>query len=301
MPRRDTPIILSPSLHLQAQPPVRLRRDLMRWLALGAAGGVAPALLSACGGGSSNSGDPDTGADSGTGTDPGTGTGTDPGTGTGTTTCAAQPTETNGPYPADGTTASGQTLNALTLAGFVRSDIRSSVGGASGTASGVPFTLKLKVVNTNASCAALPGYAVYVWHCTKEGDYSMYSSGITGENYLRGVQVADGSGELEFTTIFPGCYAGRWPHIHFEVYATETVATTLPAGDWSLVSQMALPEDVCRSVYAQSGYGSSLTNLNRITLASDNVFRDGYSTQMMSVTGDATNGYTGTLTIGLAV
>ena len=64
----------------------------------------------------------------------------------------------------------------------------------------------------------------------------MYSQGITDQNYLRGVQVADAKGVVEFTSIFPACYDGRWPHAHFEIYsdvatATSTVAATaLPHG-----------------------------------------------------------------------
>lgn len=77
----------------------------------------------------------------------------------------------------------------------------------------------------------LAGYAIYLWHCNRDGGYSMYSSGITAENYLRGVQVTDSNGEVTFSTIFPGCYSGRWPHIHFEVYASLDAATTTPASN----------------------------------------------------------------------
>ena len=40
-------------------------------------------------------------------------------------------------------------------------------------------------------------------------DATRYSPGATNQNYLRGVQAADGSGNVTFTSIFPGCYAGR--------------------------------------------------------------------------------------------
>ena len=67
---------------------------------------------------------------------------------------------------------------------------------------------------------------MYLWHCTADGNYSLYSSGITNQNYLRGVQVSDASGLVSFTSIFPGCYSGRWPHIHFEVYRSLALATS---------------------------------------------------------------------------
>ena len=93
---------------------------------------------------------------------------------------------------------------------------------------------------------------MYVWHCDREGRYSMYSEGIADENYLRGVQVAGDDGRLTFTSIFPGAYSGRWPHIHFEVYPDEAEATS--AGTPTATSQIALPEDVCAEVYATDGY-----------------------------------------------
>ncbi|MFF0904985.1 hypothetical protein ACFYE6_15085 [Kocuria sp. CPCC 205316] len=77
------------------------------------------------------------------------------------------------------------------------------------------------------------GVAVYVRHCDREGRYSMYSEGVTAQNYLRGVQIADDDGRVRFTSIFPACCTGRWPHIHFEVYpdqASITDSTTTPTG-----------------------------------------------------------------------
>lgn len=258
------------------------RRDALRWLLCG---GAALGGLAACGGGddeASTSDGSDTGGSSGT--------------------CSVIPGETAGPYPADGSLASSQRLNALALAGIVRRDIRTSVGSASGTAAGVPLTLTLKLVDTNGSCASLAGYAIYAWHCTRDGSYSMYSSGITGENFLRGVQVTDGNGEVTFTTIFPGCYSGRWPHVHFEIYPSLAAATDAgTVSDYAKVSQLAMPEDVCRTVYGSAtGYASSLTNLNGITLASDNVFSDGVSSQLASASGSVAAGYTASLTVGIS-
>jgi protocatechuate 3,4-dioxygenase beta subunit len=97
---------------------------------------------------------------------------------------------------------------------------------------------------------------------------------VTKENYLRGVQETDDRGQVRFTTIFPACYSGRWPHIHFEVYPSLAKATN--SANKIATSQMALPEATAKAVYATTGYEQSTSNLSRVSLASDNVFSDGY-------------------------
>jgi protocatechuate 3,4-dioxygenase beta subunit len=269
------------------------RRRALRWLVAGGSAG----LLQACGGGGDDSATGGTTSGGGTTTTtPTTGTGT----GTGTTSCSLIPEETAGPYPGDGSNSSqGSVANALMLSGILRSDIRSSVAGATGTAQGTPMKLTLKLVDSNASCAVLSGYAVYLWHCDAGGNYSMYSSSVVNQNYLRGVQVSDANGELSFTTIVPGCYAGRWPHIHFEVYRSATTATSF--SNKLRTSQLALPQAMCEQVYAQSVYAGSTANLRGVSLSSDNVFSDGSALQLASVAGDNTNGYTASLQVAVSV
>ena len=99
----------------------------------------------------------------------------------------------------------------------------------------------------------------------------------------------------EFTTIYPGAYSGRWPHIHFEVYPSLDAATS--ASDKLRTSQIALPEDASKLVYATDGYGRSLDNLARSSLDRDMVFRDGYSLQLATVTGSVDSGLTAKLTV----
>jgi len=200
------------------------------------------------------------------------------------------PEETGGPYPGDGTNGP----NVLTESGIVRSDIRTSFGDASGTAAGVPITIDLTVLDS-ATGGALNGAAVYVWHCDQEGRYSMYTQGAADQNYLRGVQEADNSGRVEFTSIFPAAYSGRWPHIHFEVYPSLSEATS--AGSPITTSQLALPQDTCEAVYATDGYRASVRNLSQTSLDTDMVFRDGYSQQLATVTGNVDDGYTVALNV----
>jgi len=203
-----------------------------------------------------------------------------------TAACTEIPDETAGPYPADGSNGP----DVLTQSGIVRRDIRKSFGSSTGTADGVPTTVTLTIQDAAKDCAARPGVAVYLWHCNRDGEYSLYSPGIENENYLRGVQETDDKGTVTFATIFPACYSGRWPHMHFEVYPTLADATT--AGYKLTTSQLALPADVCETVYGTAdGYGASRDNLTRVSLGTDNVFSDGYQSQLATVTGSVADGY----------
>jgi protocatechuate 3,4-dioxygenase beta subunit len=203
------------------------------------------------------------------------------------------PDETAGPYPGDG--SNGQ--NVLDDSGIVRRDIRSSFGSSTTTAQGVPLTITLTVKDL-ATSSALVGAAVYVWHCDREGNYSMYSEGAADENYLRGVQPTDESGTATFTSIFPACYSGRWPHIHFEVY--EKVSDATSSGPIVKTSQIALPQAACDAVYANRGYEQSVGNLSQVSLQRDNVFGDdGGVHQLATMSGSASTGYAAALTIGI--
>jgi protocatechuate 3,4-dioxygenase beta subunit len=204
------------------------------------------------------------------------------------------PDETAGPYPGDGSNGP----DVLAQTGVVRGDIRSSFGDADGTAEGVPMTLELTIKDLANGGKAFAGTAVYVWHCDREGRYSLYSDGVTGQNYLRGVQIADAAGKVSFTSVFPACYAGRWPHIHFEVYPDQ--AAIADAGQAIATSQVALPEDDCEKVYAQPGYEASVGNLAEVSLRNDNVFGDdGGAGQLGTVTGDVAKGYAVSLVVGV--
>ncbi|MET0832060.1 MAG: intradiol ring-cleavage dioxygenase [Acidimicrobiia bacterium] len=205
--------------------------------------------------------------------------------------CDVIPEETAGPFPGDGSNGP----DVLAESGIVRSDITSSFGSSTTVAAGVPLTLKLRILDNAAGCAPLAGAAVYAWHCDREGRYSMYSDGVTNENYLRGVQEADADDTVTFTSIFPACYPGRWPHAHFEVYASLADATG--GADPIATSQLAFPEDVSNEVYATAGYEQSVANLAELSLESDMVFADGADRQLGVMGGTIAGG----LTVDLAV
>lgn len=201
------------------------------------------------------------------------------------------PQETAGPYPGDGSNGA----DVLEMSGVVRSDIRTSLDGGS-TADGVPMTLNLTILDQANGDVAFQNVAVYVWHCTAAGGYSMYSSGIENETFLRGVQVADGNGVVSFTSIFPACYDGRWPHIHFEVYPD--VGSITDSANAIATSQVALPAATCNEVYATSSYPDSASNLSNVSIETDGVFGDdGAALELATVSGDVNSGYVVSLTV----
>lgn len=248
-----------------------------------AGAGAATLFVAACGGSGSTSSDPSSST-----TTAGAASST---TISGTAQLTEIPDETAGPYPGDGSNGA----DVLEQSGVVRSDIRSSFGGADAVAEGVAMTLGLTILDMVNSNEPMQGAAVYVWHCDREGRYSMYSEGVTAENYLRGVQITDAAGKVTFTSIVPGCYSGRWPHIHFEVYPDE--ASITDSTNAIATSQVALPQAMCEAVYVENGYEASVRNLAQVSLESDNVFGDdGGKLQLATVSGGVADGYHVTLT-----
>ena len=280
----------SPSDLVPHEHELGLRRDLFamrrrRLLTLLAGGGAA--LAGACSSGSSD--------DAGT-------AGADASSAIGEGDCVVYDGETAGPYPADGSNAAnGSTANALAESGVVREDIRTSFGGVStAEAAGAPLALTLRVVDAGDGCTPLAGRAVYLWHCDALGRYSVYD--LPEENYLRGVGVTDASGEVRFTTVFPGCYAGRYPHVHFELFPSLAAATSQEGS--VLISQLALPAAACEAVYADGAtYGESAARFADTSIARDNVFGDNSEAQVAAQTaalsGSASAGWTGGVTVGL--
>ncbi|HET9021295.1 MAG TPA: intradiol ring-cleavage dioxygenase [Ornithinibacter sp.] len=286
----------------RAEPPVHPDHDrglefdvrtlLARRSALGLISGAGLLALVGCADGSAASGS--SSATTASSTTSASGTATAAATAS-TAVDTEVPDETGGPYPGDGSNGA----NVLDDSGIVRQDIASSFGTSTTSAAGTPLTVNLTVTDSGNGYAAMEGVAVYLWHADAQGRYSMYSQGVEQENYLRGVQPTNASGTATFTTVFPGCYDGRWPHIHFEVYRSTAEATS--SGPIVKTSQIALPQAACEAVYADtSTYPSSTANLSRTSLTQDMVFGDdGGIHQLATVTGDANSGYVANLTIGV--
>lgn len=216
--------------------------------------------------------------------------------------CLLDPTETEGPFPGDGSNnAHGTLANVLKSSGIVRRDMRTNIAKTAIAAEGQAFDLEITLVNVRQACAPLAGHAIYLWHCDALGRYSIYD--LPNASYLRAVGVTDSVGNAAFTTIFPGCYPGRYPHIHFEVYMSLERATSYK--NRLLTSQMAMPADACRTIYAASKrYGASAANFTSVRVERDDVFADSTPRQIAAqtpmVTGGASGAYKGVLTIGIS-
>ncbi|WP_158592176.1 intradiol ring-cleavage dioxygenase [Noviherbaspirillum sedimenti] len=197
--------------------------------------------------------------------------------------CTVIPEETQGPY----------LLRAiLGNPAMVRKDIREGKAG-------IPLTLRLKVKNVSDGCRPIENAAVYIWHCDKGGSYSGYSSRENGnhadETFLRGIQMTDRNGEVNFTTIFPGWYPGRITHIHFQVYLNDNRAVAATA-----TSQLAFPQNVTRAVYDTPLYRGRGQNRTLSDISEDAVFSEGASRQIAAVSGDPTQSLAAMLEVGIA-
>lgn len=193
--------------------------------------------------------------------------------------CSVIPTETIGPYPLS---------TLLNTSSVLRETINEDK-------TGVPLTVKLKLVNVNNLCTPVSGY-VYIWHCDKDGNYSGYGS-ETSKTYCRGVQYTDTNGVATFTTIYPGWYAGRITHIHFQIFLTSYSSTAKSTA----ISQMAFPASVTTAVYNSALYSGKGQNTSVTSFAADNVFSDGVTYQLATVTGSISEGYVASLEVGIAV
>ena len=212
-------------------------------------------------------------------------TDTGSGTGTGSGSCTVSPSETAGPFP------------TITPSSLVRSDIKDD-------RTGVAFTIKITIKNTNGSCAALAGAIVDIWHCDKDGYYSEYggtgmqSVNYTAVHFLRGRQTTDSNGLVTFTSIFPGWYSGRSTHIHVHIYNA--------SGTSLLVTQIAFPEGSSSAVATVNGSGGTAYGYTKGMTgytynASDNVFSDDSAgAELATVAGSLSGGYTLTHTINVA-
>lgn len=225
--------------------------------------------------------------------------------------CVVSPSETQGPFPADGSVmAIGDTTptraaemaktapNILVQSGLVRTDLTRSFGDFKGTAEGVPFRLKLKITDAY-DCVGLKNKFVYLWLADAHGTYSVYNH--PDQNWLRGAGITDQNGEITFDMVVPGCYPGRYPHIHVQVFENQDWATS--GRNALLTSQFIVPEWVCRQVYGLPLYKGSPEHMAKTSVNWDGVFR--YSSpaevamQTPVVTGDRRAGYVGEVRVGL--
>lgn len=209
----------------------------------------------------------------------GTTTGTGSTNGNSASNCTVTNSETEGPFP------------TKVPSSLVIKDIRSD-------RTGVAFAFNITIKNANNSCAALAGALVDVWHCDKDGYYSEYggtgmqAKDFTSVHFLRGRQVTDTNGTVAFQSIFPGWYQGRATHIHVHIYNS--------TGKSLLVTQIAFPEASDSAVVAvnastANGYSKGMSGYTYN--ANDNVFSDGVTNELGTITGSVAAGFSLTHTI----
>ena len=196
------------------------------------------------------------------------------------TACVLIPSETRGPFPLfEASQVSSQSA-------LVRSTINE-------TQVGIPLELTITV--QNLVCNPISGAKVYIWHCGRNRLYSGYSNnmnpGQAGLTYCRGIQITNAIGQVTFNTIFPPWYNGRLTHIHMEVYVNDVLLRT---------SQIAFPLDSVTESATQlvnASYG--ITNNTITNYTGDNVFSDGVSQELITLSGSVAAGYIGTQTFVL--
>lgn len=200
--------------------------------------------------------------------------------GTSTPACVVRPQQTEGPYFVD------EKLN--------RSDIRSDPSDGS-VKPGVPLQLIFQVSQVSAGlCRPLAGAVVDVWHCDALGVYSDVSDrnfNTIGQKFLRGYQVTDANGRVEFLTLYPGWYPGRTVHIHFKI-------RTNASPSYEFTSQLYFDDALSDRLHAQPPYAAKGQRRQRNN--QDGIFRRGGEQLMLSLTPQG-EGYRGIFDIGLQI
>jgi len=175
--------------------------------------------------------------------------------------------------------------------------IRSNIVG---NRKGVPLILRITVIDAS-SCKPLKGAAVDVWQADAVGHYSDESGeGTLGQTWLRGLQLTDANGLAKFTTIYPGFYSGRAPHIHVKVHVGGTdTSAKYSGGHVSHNGQIFFPEALSTKVYRSSPYTQDANT--RTYRRSDRVYttEHGASSVLKVSGGSVSAGLRGTITMAV--
>jgi protocatechuate 3,4-dioxygenase beta subunit len=136
---------------------------------------------------------------------------------------------------------------------------------------GVPLRLELRIIESG-TCTPIPNARVDVWHANPEGLYSGYTgqgpghaTSTEGESFLRGTQITDAAGRVAFTTVYPGWYPGRTPHIHVKIFLGTTRLAT---------AQVYFPDEFSARIYT-TYEPYSRRSVPDTTNDEDAIFRDG--------------------------
>ena len=181
--------------------------------------------------------------------------------------------------------------------GYFRSNILSNLDGT-GTQTGVPLALTISVFDSKNSCAPMQSVQVDIWHCNASGVYSAESVESTvGQSWLRGYQITDASGKVQFQTIIPGWYQGRTTHIHLRLRSTYDQTSNSGSNTAQVFFDQTLVDSLDTSVAPYSKEG-----VNSTTNASDRVYsQEEKATTLLTLTGSNSAGYAATFNAYLPI
>jgi protocatechuate 3,4-dioxygenase beta subunit len=153
---------------------------------------------------------------------------------------------------------------------------------------GTRLMLHTTVVDV-ATCKAIPGAIVDVWHADAAGVYSGFGTGVSSRTFMRGLQRTNASGLAIFQTVYPGWYQGRTVHIHVKVHIGGNVVHT---------GQLYFPDSLTDAAYKKAPYSARPGRTTRN--ATDSVYVNGGKNSMLGVRADGTGGYVASITMGVA-
>lgn len=185
--------------------------------------------------------------------------------------CIETPSEVAGPYEID----------LIKNSNIYRNDIRED-------RTGLPLSLSLQVNSISNNCAPVKNARVDIWHCDRDGYYSGFvNDGYlgtidnTGKTFLRGIQLTNKKGLVNFVSIYPGWYPGRTTHIHLEVFINKVSLKTL---------QIAFPDRINTKVYTSPDYLGHGQNTTVKSNIDDAVFKDSIAGELCTIDKKSTSG-----------
>ncbi len=196
--------------------------------------------------------------------------------------CIITPSQTEGPYFVD----------ELLLRSDLRGDPSTGLVSA-----GVPLALTLRILSAGGSrCVPVADALVDLWHCDAAGLYSDATDphfNTVGKKFLRGFQLTNPDGKVEFVTVYPGWYPGRAVHLHVKIRLI-----TKQARNYQFTSQLYFNESVTDQVHAQAPYAQRPGR--RLRNPQDGIFREG-GDQLLLTPQRTSSGYAARFDIGLSI
>jgi protocatechuate 3,4-dioxygenase beta subunit len=134
---------------------------------------------------------------------------------------------------------------------------------------GLVVHLDLQVIDIK-TCLPVTNSALEIWSANATGVYGGVNggfgngNGVTDPNLvqskaLRGIQISNKDGAVQFQTLFPGHYVGRTNHIHVLTHSNQTVLqnSTIAGGTINHVGQIFFDQSLIDEVAKTGPYASN--------------------------------------------